>query len=421
MVLERHIGNFDAYALHSRHTFAFDIMLCAICCGATDLAKTMWYKRESPLRSALIATDFCSRLTSLEFEDDSISELTTFFREAATGVLKEIPVDLRDQVLLAVPKEDEKLCWHGVDLLGMHGRSWYKRLWTKGICTLQSQRPEYRLKWARKPRKSILDVAIALRNEDFVSLSACQKVLRAFWRGKSARCGKVMLGSDHGNDPVAITFNRDAIILVQVLLLLLFLPIMLVIDALSWLLSTAQTLGGGRTDEDGNAGTCAQSSSDPTSVLPRLLPTTINEYYPWSQWSCPDDEAEIHITPIVESIQIFHIPYVKRVMYITCNIGYTILLVIVSFQPLCEPLNGTHYTFGYWTLARLWYQCHHYVLRNSARERWYRPGGTTLVDLVATGLLVTAGELRVSLDPEIFSSTHVRAESISSRTGGDDS
>ena len=268
----------------------------------------------------------------------------------------------------------------------------------------QRQRPEDRLKAARKPRKSILDVAIALQDKEFIAHSSCTNVIEHFWRGKSARCGKVMLRSDRGNDPVAITFNRDASILVQVLLLLLFLPITLVIDALSWLLSTAQTLGGGQTDEDGNAGTGAESSSDPTSVLPRLLPTTINEYYPWSQWSCPDDEAEIRITPIVESIQIFHIPYVKRILYITCHVGFTILFAIVSFQPFCEPLNGTHYTFGYWTLARLWHQCHHYFLRNSAQQRWYRHGGTTLVDLVATALLLAAGYLRVSLDPEIFSS-----------------
>ena len=387
-MLNKHIGNFEAYALRSRRTYAFDIMLCAICCGASDLAKAMWRLGESPLRSALIATDFCGLIESkFRFQTESLGELLSFFREAAEGVLEGLPnhnedvrrQDVRRQVLIAVPRPEEATCWHGVELLGVRVPPWHRR-WYRHLRAWVGCAPDDKARHAYRaaPCKSILEVAISLQNKEFVAHSSCTNVIEHFWRGRSAKCGKVMLQNNRGNDMVTLIF-------LQVILVALMLPWMLASLAVSGVVSLL--LG--------------WELPQWTLLLPRLLPTTINDHFRWPTTSMADADANgvggnTEVTALEEFLGLFHIPYVKRILYVSCHIAFTLLFCIVSFQPLCGPLNSSHFVLGYWVLARAFHQVFHTLFR---LEYWWR-GGLTWLDLSATALLLTAGCLRVTLDAD---------------------
>ena len=56
-VLERYIGNFREYAMRTRVVHYFDLMICAIVCGANDFACELWKSCSAPLRAAFIAID----------------------------------------------------------------------------------------------------------------------------------------------------------------------------------------------------------------------------------------------------------------------------------------------------------------------------------------------------------------------------
>ena len=428
-------GNFRDYALFSQRTHAFDLMLVAVCCGAFDLARLMWQQADSPLRAALLASDFVKHLEVRRYQEEELRPFRTFFREMARGVLECLPTDARSQVLIAMPEEGEST-WLGVELLGRSVTQQWRRRWEwwRTLCNngrgssaseesgqdsnsrgsqdvLRSSgtqadffREAEKSKTPRPPllRRvsagvgdaarsraeasrdapccSILDVAINLSNKEFVAHPYCQAVLDEFWCGNSARCGKVALRK-MPSVPQLFT---------QVLILIPLLPPVICIDL------TRRAVKRCLPQRSGTA--ISELLVVVLKHLPlKLLPTCENHRYNWDKLD-KHGQPDFDISTVEEMLQLFHVPLVKRIVYITSHTAYTALFVATAFQPLCGPMNASHAIFGYWLACRALHQSYHLIRR---RATWWR-GFITLVELSATALLLTAAALRASLDPTLF-------------------
>ena len=215
----------------------------------------------------------------------------------------------------------------------------------------------------------------------FVAHPYCQAVLDEFWCGNSARCGKVALRK---NPSVLQLF-------MQVLLLIPLLPPVLCVDFVRRCVEKClpERFGG------------KVISNFLVAALTRLplrfLPTCENNRYDWEKLDA-HGQPLFEISAVEEMLQLFHVPLVKRIVYITSHTAYTALFIATAFQPLCGSMNASHYSFGYWLACRALHQSFHLIFR---RATWWR-GFITLFELSATVLLLTAAALRASLDPTLF-------------------
>ena len=123
-VLERYLGAFRVYASSTRHTTFFDLIVCAICCGASDLAHILWTHCESPLRVALLCEAFTRQISHRRFASAEAEAMRVRFEDLANGVLEGLDnVDTRRKVLTSRPQHErlrhERLAtWRGITLLG---------------------------------------------------------------------------------------------------------------------------------------------------------------------------------------------------------------------------------------------------------------------------------------------------------------
>ena len=106
-------------------------MLVVVCCGAVDLAKLMWRQANSPLRAALLASDFVKHLEMRRYQEEDPRLLRTFFRDMARGVLECLPTEARSRVLIAMPDpaRESESTWLGVELLGRSVKQQRRRRW----------------------------------------------------------------------------------------------------------------------------------------------------------------------------------------------------------------------------------------------------------------------------------------------------
>ncbi|MEC8290099.1 MAG: hypothetical protein VX007_10795, partial [Pseudomonadota bacterium] len=61
-LLDRYVPNFKRYAEKQKAVAANDLVYWAILCGSFELAKELWKKCETPLRTAIIAQYMCSKI-----------------------------------------------------------------------------------------------------------------------------------------------------------------------------------------------------------------------------------------------------------------------------------------------------------------------------------------------------------------------
>ena len=129
-------------------------------------------------------------------------------------------------------------------------------------------------------------------------------------------------------------------------------------------------------------------------VLSLLLPKGLglNDHYPWKAKEA--DKGEHSIDVATKMAHFFLIPFVKRVLYITCQIAFTIFFCFVALQPLCGPLDVTHYALGAWIIARTRDQTFHASFH---RKDWWRNNYVESLEVASTVFLVVAACLRVSL------------------------
>lgn len=140
-VLQRFVHGFEAYATARRTLDTFDIVLWAVLCGAFKLAKTLWLRKdcESPLRLSLLVQHMCHRIRLKEKRRiNELLETEGFFRSNAIQLLDNLPDQETARKLLLSTSSPKAA-------LGARDRS---------LC--------------------LLDLAIDLRNVQFISHRYCQ-------------------------------------------------------------------------------------------------------------------------------------------------------------------------------------------------------------------------------------------------------
>ena len=325
---------------------------------------------------------------------DDLDVLSTFFQDAAQGVLEGLPTDARSKVLIAVPKAagrggGAESNWHGVELLGTPLKHTSLEWLRKVFCSRYVREAESAdLQPPSHHPKSILDVAIELQNKEFVAHPYCQNVLDDFWCGRSAKCGKVALHLRPQPKSRHIVF--------QVLILLLILPVLLTIELLRELFGPLNLFSRVRHFSE------MLSMPLPIYAPFRVLATIPNDRYRWQRFNQQGD-PEFDISVVSEMLQLFYIPLVKRIVFLMSHLVFTTLFIIVALQPLCGPMNGTHFAFGIWLLSRVFHLLHHLIFRGA---QWRRGAGT-LVDIFTSVTLLSASVLRISLDTELLESMGV--------------
>lgn len=383
-ILQRHIGNFEAYSRNQKHTSYFDLMLCAICSGAVDLADCLWKHCDSPLRAALIAEYFVSKVGNRRLGTQELQRnMSRKFKEFAVAVLDDLPnLDARRKVLLAVPDEEEamneKLPWQTIALLGWPGdradhlpRCRPSRFWPR---LLQAKkRPDMEGADSCKKSMSILDLAIKLRHREFISHSYCTSVLDEMWCGSSAQCGKVRC------------IKRPEVwkVICQVCGLILLFPTVIIVPMAARLPTKLAFL------------------KPWLPVVRSVLPLAANENYEWvtkhRQPTLPN-RPRYSIPPAEVLYHLLHIPLVKQMLYLIFHVCFVGLFILVAFQPLCGPLNATHYIFGSWLAANVVHVLYHALaLSEELRLQWW---GTPfcVLEVLTVVLLILASFLRVWLD-----------------------
>ena len=199
----------------------FDLMCWALCCGADELALFMWRRTSSPIRAALIGQQLCSRILATEFGLDHLMRenliaASAAFNEASLALVSLIDKDPRHRnnhwdvvVKLIYPdvrmKEDDEdeataedelvgesltatLRRHGTDDLGLIAPSFTNGLHRRIAEGIGRQFPDAfrgaaRRGWKVKPHR-LLDLAIHLQNQQFVSHPSCVRLVFELWRGK---------------------------------------------------------------------------------------------------------------------------------------------------------------------------------------------------------------------------------------------
>ena len=90
----------------------------------------------------------------------------------------------------------------------------------------------------------------------------------------------------------------------------------------------------------------------------------------------------VSLTRLQHLYSIFYIPYVKRVAQSLANLLFAILFAVVAFQPLCEPMNGTHLALFGWMCANFLQSLIGFALQ--ARDLRLQPSPAFSGDLVLT-------------------------------------
>ena len=207
-------------------------------------------------------------------------------------------------------------------------------------------------------------MAISLQSEAFISHSYCQAVLNELWCGRSAMCGKVCLRERP---------TKSYRTFLQVVALLLLVP-----------------------------------TGIGAFLVPRFLQTAANDQFEWKQ---KNGQPQYRISSLQEVLHLVHIPLVKQMLFMISHLAFVLFFVVVAFQPLCGPLNSTHYIFAVWLGAYALHIAFHITFRS---KRWWGDAGSRrwLARLGAGGLLrysellpiillIMATYLRIRLDDSV--------------------
>ena len=350
-IIGRHIGNFSVYARSQRHTSFFDLMLSAICCGAIDLAHTLWTHCDSPLRSALIAIYFVEQMERRRRgTPEQLKEMRKKFQQSAIGVLEALArAEDRRHVLIAVPKASRRSVYSrkAVSLLGpVPPKRFFTWMGDWLPLPLRQETPS-----EDASPQSILDLATSLENRAFISHPYCQAVLQELWRGRSALCGKVCCSE---RPKVSHMFW-------QVLYAILMVPTILLIP-----------------------------------MVPKKLPIKANDQYEWTSFT-RTGEPQFYIHPLETLRNFMFIPLVKQMLFCVFHFFFILLFMAVAFQPLCGALNVWHYIFGYCLAANVVHIAFHLLLASSSVRRQWWGSWLSFHELVYSLLLVVAAVLRVCL------------------------
>ena len=182
--MQKFIEGFENYAREQPALHNVDLMFWAITAGALDLAELFWRRCRSPIRAALIAQAMLVKIRLKGREVAALEESVALFSRHAVGVLEHLPDQETTRLLLLSKVGD--------------------------FATLGS---------TGSLEESLLDVAISLGNNDFVSQRSCQDILDEMWWGRSPRSGRVWL-----QKPWPSRFGVYAQVLLPFIRILRFVP-----------------------------------------------------------------------------------------------------------------------------------------------------------------------------------------------------
>ena len=106
------------------------------------------------------------------------------------------------------------------------------------------------------------------------------------------------------------------------------------------------------------------------SLVPSLLDVTANDKFDWPDLA--NGEPTYRISVLETLLDLGRIPFVKRAAYLLSSSLFACFFVVVAFQPLCGPLNFSHYLFGGWIVSVAAHQAFH-LLSPHRRKYWYTP------------------------------------------------
>lgn len=323
-VLTRYISNFCMYAETRRGVNAEDLLLWAICCGATELARTLWFHCNSPLRVALVAQKFVqSLLGAKRLESDlRLLQLRDLFNDLAINVLESLNFRGDDYMQSIEDSQDFR---HELLLAESDGSTHNLAIFARRTGDLD------RTSHLDNKEGSVLELALELRSKNFIAHTYCEAVIDDLWCGRSRCCGRVRL--------------RERPRSVALLLLQAFFPIASVL-----VLCAAATCIYTRSIISIATGVALALLALALGFL-KVLPTAPNDRFePAYQPANAGNSMRLHggYNFVQEMLAMFEIPLIKRALRIHLHILYTILFVLVCSQPLCAPLNWTHCTLIGW-------------------------------------------------------------------------
>ncbi|KAL1520819.1 hypothetical protein AB1Y20_022381 [Prymnesium parvum] len=302
--LQKFVVGFDGYAV-TRHTLdTFDIVLWAILCGAFKLASTLWLRQEceSPLRLSLLVQHMCMKIRLKEKKRiNELQETEDFFNRYAIKLLDNIPDQETARKLL-----------------------------------LSTASPKATLGAPKDIRLSLLDLAIDLRNVQFISHRHCQAVIDDIWKGRSPDCGKVQLA----------TLPQNHLIFLQI-----------------------------------PAAAC----------FIQLLRLKTNDLYEWPADRIVD--GQVLVSPAEALTDLFKIPLVKRQVALVSQLVFTIFSTVMFFLPLCGEVGAHHVIYTIWVFANMLAEGHQY---SNSSTKW-RHNFFNKVDFIVLFLLFIATVLRFVL------------------------
>lgn len=161
------VRGFEAYAPQQLAMSLFDLVLWATFCGAMPLAQRLWERPEcrSPLRASLLVQHMCAFIRETQKKEvRMLEEAEKKFSELAKSLLDNLPDQETARKLLRTEKGDKAV-------LGASG----------------------------KRRLSILDLALELRNVQFIAHRYCQGILDDMWSGRAPKCGRLQLARATSN------------------------------------------------------------------------------------------------------------------------------------------------------------------------------------------------------------------------------
>ncbi len=335
--LDNLLPGFSMYADRRNDTHEavtdFDVMIWAICCGASELALFMWGHTSSPIRAALIGQQLCERILSTEFGLDhlmreSLKEAEAAFSDASVKILSlidsktrlntklsdviahliypdvnkdigdedEVNDDLLNSVLSADESLSSILSRHGTDDVGLIAPRFVNAVKRQAFEAVGRQFPEVfrgsaRRHWNVRPNR-LLELAIQFENQRFVSHPSCVQCVRGLWRGNRLRFQKLEMG-------VGLPLNYHS----------------------STLLQNARLM---------------------MNVISRSLPEVVlnRRQYITTSW---------------------RVPLLKRWHYSLSHIAFAFFLVWFSYMPLCGALPIMYWCFMTWVISLVWQEILQFV------------------------------------------------------------